>query len=100
VSRIIFHSGAEADLRAGVNYYEKERAGLGREFRQAVEAAVWRIRQDPHMFPRHDETGIRKFVLRRFPFTIFFTEFHKNIWIAAVAHHKRHPDFWKNRRPE
>jgi toxin ParE1/3/4 len=100
VSRVVFHSGAEADLRAAVAHYEKERAGLGRELRQAVEAAVWRITQTPQMFPIHGESGTRKCPVRRFPFTIYFAELRDSTWIVAVAHHRRRPDYWRGRRPE
>lgn len=97
---VIFHAGAESDLRSAVAYYEKQRKGLGRELRQEVEAAVWRLRQDPQVYARHDEEGTRKCMVHRFPFTIFFIELAETIWIAAVAHQKRRPEYWRERRPD
>ena len=97
---VIFHSGAEFDFRSAVMYYENQREGLGREFRLEVEAAVAGIRDHPQAFPSHTEPGTRKCLLRRFPFTIFFAELKGSIWIAAVAHQKRRPGYWSNRRPE
>lgn len=97
---VIFHAGAELDLRAAAAYYERERKGLGRELREEVEAAVGRIRRSPRLFPRHDQFGTRKCLVRRFPYTIFFVELEDQIWIAAVAHQKREPGYWSGRRPD
>jgi hypothetical protein len=43
VKPVVFHAGAELDLRAAAAYHERERKGLGRELREEVEAAVGRI---------------------------------------------------------
>jgi toxin ParE1/3/4 len=100
VKRVIFHSEAEWDLHQAIIFYEKERPGLGREFRQEVEAAVRRIGENPKAFPLHDDRETRKGLVHRFPYTIFFIELEEALWIAAVAHQKRHPLYWRNRQPE
>jgi toxin ParE1/3/4 len=71
VKPVIFHTEAEAELRAAVAHYEERRRGLGGEFQAEVEAAIASIRQTPAAFPLHGEPGTRKHVLRRFPYTIF-----------------------------
>ena len=38
--------------------------------------------------------------LERFPYLIFFLELPDCIWLAAVAHGAREPDYWKHRTPE
>lgn len=96
----IFHSEARRETRQAVAYYEEQRENLGRELRIEIEAAVHRLRQNPQIYPFHDNQGIRKLVLRRFPFTLFFVELESTFWIAAVAHHKRRPGYWMGRRPE
>jgi toxin ParE1/3/4 len=42
------------------------------------------------MFRRHPLVG--------FPYQIFYTELEDAIWIAAVAHGRRRPDYWRRRR--
>lgn len=96
---VIFHSEAETELRLAVSYYERQRAGLGRELRQEIEAAVARIRENPMGFTPYDEAGTRKCLIHRFPYTIFFTELKDYLWIAAIAHQKRRPEYWSRRRP-
>ena len=97
---VIFHTEAEAELRAAVAYYEEQRRGLDREFQAEVEAAIASIRQAPAAFPQHDEQGTRKQLLRRFPYTIFYLELEESIWVAAVAHQRRRPGYWIGRSPE
>jgi toxin ParE1/3/4 len=43
---------------------------------------------------------LRKCFVRRFPYTIFYLELAEQIWIAAVAHQRRRPGYWRNRMPE
>jgi toxin ParE1/3/4 len=100
VKRVIFHSGAEFDLQSAAAFYERQRRGLGRELRQEIEAAVARIRENPRQYPVHTERGTRKCVAGRFPYTIFFAELQDSIWVAAIAHQKRRPGYWRGRRPE
>lgn len=97
---VIFHTEARRETRRAIAYYEEQRENLGRELRIEVEAAVERLRQNPRIYPVHDDQGTHKVVLRRFPFTIFFVELEDSFWIAAVAHHKRRPNYWAGRRPE
>lgn len=97
---VIVHPEAEAEFRAAVGHYDEQRAGLGGEFRAEVEAAVERIRGNPSAFAPHGEEGARKCVLRRFPYTVFFVELEQTLWVAAIAHQRRRPGFWAERRPE
>jgi toxin ParE1/3/4 len=98
VKPVTLHSEAEAELRKAVAYYERQRPGLGRELRREVESAVVRARLNPSAFSPYGRSGLRKCFVHRFPYTIFFIELEKVIWIAAIAHHKRRPDYWKDRK--
>lgn len=97
---VIIHSEAEAEFRAAIEHYNEQRAGLGGEFRAAVEAAVERVRKNPSAFAPHGDEGVRKCVLRRFPYTVFYMELEQTLWVVAIAHHRRRPGYWAVRRPE
>jgi toxin ParE1/3/4 len=92
-----FDSEAEAEYLAAANYYEDAKEGLGFEFTAAVEDSMARIAQTPQAFSPYKIAGIRKFVLRRFPYSIFFLELNDRIWITAVAHQHRKPGYWYHR---
>jgi toxin ParE1/3/4 len=99
VKPVVFHRQAEAELRAAIKYYDGERDGLGLEFQEEVEAAVTRIKQTPLAFSPYGNEGLRKYVIRRFPFTIYYQDLEDCIWIAAVANQRRRPGYWAHRTP-
>jgi toxin ParE1/3/4 len=96
---VIFDQEAEAEVRAAIAYYDGQRAGLGNEFRTAVEQAVAQIVQTPKAFSPYSNEGLRKFVMRRFPYNIYYLELDASIWVAAAAHQRRRPGYWAHRKP-
>lgn len=96
---VVFDSEARAELRQSATYYESQRPGLGDDLMEEVERGLRRIEQLPRSLPSHGTTGLRKCILKRFPFTIFFLELDDRIWIAAVAHQRRRPNYWAHRQP-
>lgn len=97
---VAFHSQAEAELEEASDYYEGKRAGLGSEFETEVQEAVKRVARTPQAFPLHGTTGLRKCTVPRFPYTVFFMDLEDSVWIAAVAHQRRRPDYWSHRSPD
>ncbi len=96
----IIHAEAEAELREAMERYERQRPGLGGEFRAEVEAALERVRQNPYLYAAEDESGARFCPVRRFSYTLVYLDLEEHIWIAAVAHQRRRPRYWARRRPE
>lgn len=95
-----FHSEAEEELEAAIAYYDSQRAGLGREFQTIIEEATQRIQENPQLYGVYEDTDFRVCVVKRFPYLLFYQELEDRIWIAAVAHQKRRPDYWIRRTPE
>jgi plasmid stabilization system protein ParE len=93
---------AEEETQQAAQWYEDRRRGLGLEFLAAVDAAVQRIRDDPLQFSTletlPDEANVRRFLLKRFPYAIIFEVISGEIRILAVAHGRRRPQYWKQRR--
>ena len=78
-------------------WYESKLKGLGLDLLAEVEKAVDKVRQNPQVWPRHKRSDFRKHKTERFPFVVFYREMPDCIWIAAIAHGKRRPDYWKKR---
>ena len=91
-----FVIAAERELDDAVAYYDAQRQGLGREFAEAVAHGVARIAERPYAWhslgPR-----TRRYRLDRFPYGLVYFIHADHVAIVAVAHHSRHPDFWKGR---
>ncbi len=94
------HADAEAELRAVLGYYERQRTGLSGEFLREFEAALQRLRENPQAYAIEEEPGTRYCPLHRFPYTLVYVELDERIWIAAVAHQRRRPRYWAHRRPD
>jgi toxin ParE1/3/4 len=96
----LIHAEAEAELLTAVAHYETQLENLGGDFRGEFEAVLERIQSSPQTFKAIDDQGTRKVRLRRFPYTIYYVELDDSLWIAAVAHQKRRPGYWSDRRVE
>lgn len=97
---LVFHSAATAELEAAVEFYGSRRRGLGRAFLAEVQRTTARIRRFSDIGAPYKETGLRHCVLRRFPYIVCYLELPEAIWIAAVAHGNRKPDYWRGRTIE
>jgi toxin ParE1/3/4 len=100
VKPVVFHPEASAEFDEAIAFYERRAVGLGLDFQSKVEDAVAKIQRSPQTWPPHKSTRFRRFVMNRFPFTLFYLEKPDLIWIAAVAHEKRRPDYWSRRKPD
>lgn len=97
---IIIHSEARAELDGAIAYYEEQKTGLGLDFLSEVERTVSKIQQNPNLGASYKTTGLRRYVMQRFPFLIFYREFEEIIWIVAIAHSNRRPNYWRQRQIE
>lgn len=95
---VIIHSKAREELDHSIFYYEKQKTGLGLDFLSEVEQALGKIQQNPSLGAIYKATGLRRYVVQRFPFLIFYAEFSEFIWIVAIAHGKRKPNYWSTRQ--
>jgi len=89
---------AAEEFDASIAYYEKQREGLGREFRTAIEHYFQRIADNPKGFPKIRGEVRRAVVLRRFPLVIHFLIETERIVILSVFHTSRNPERLKRRR--
>lgn len=94
------HADAETELRGAMEYYERQRVGLGREFREEFEATLERVRQNPYLYAAEDESGARYCPLRRFQYTLVYLDLDDRIWLVAVAHQRRRLGYWAGRLSE
>jgi plasmid stabilization system protein ParE len=90
------HDEATLDLRLGARLYNKSRRGLGVEFVLAVDEAIAKIVAAPQRWPRF--WGAQRYVLDRFPYSLFYRVSDGQVQILAVAHQSRSPTYWRNRR--
>jgi plasmid stabilization system protein ParE len=94
---VVFRPQAEAEVLAARQWYEERRAGLGEQFRAALDEAIDRVSRQPDSFPRvHGE--MRRALVRRFPFGLYFEIIDTQIVVLGVVHGHRDPRTWQSRR--
>ncbi|PPD40214.1 MAG: plasmid stabilization protein [Methylobacter sp.] len=93
---VVFHPDAESEFNAAIDYYEDIDKGLGYDFAVEVYAAIERIIAFPKAWLAIDGE-IRRSLVRRFPYGILYAEEQANIYIVAVMHLHRNPDYWQHR---
>ena len=91
-----FHPEAQAELDEAVAFYETSAPGLGIDLRKDIESATRRIQETPARWSPFDKQT-RRFLIRRFPYSVIYLELLDCIVIVAVAHHKRRPGYWHER---
>lgn len=93
---IVLHPAAEAEMLAAARYYEECQVGLGDRFLDEVSRAGKRISHHPEAWPVISGS-IRRCLLNRFPFGLIFRIEDKRIYILAVMHLRREPNYWRGR---
>ncbi len=83
-------SAASADLRAAHDWYEQRSPGLGKDFIRMVDTALARIARQPELFPPIHR-GLRRVLLRRFPYSVFYRIDTDAVRVIAVLHAKMDP---------
>ncbi|MBI3814204.1 MAG: type II toxin-antitoxin system RelE/ParE family toxin [Nitrospinae bacterium] len=91
--KVIFSKLAKLELEDATAFYELEYSGLGRRFREEVRKAVKRIIEYPEGWSI-DRGNIRKCLLHKFPYKILYSIEMDHIFIVAIAHQHRKPEYW------
>ena len=93
---IAFHPDVEIDIQGSYAWYENELQGLGLQFVSELEHGFDAISYAPSTWVTF-EHGFRRYILARFPFSIIYKEKEEEVFILAVMHNSRNPEYWKER---
>ena len=75
---------------------QHQREDLDLEFMDSVDEALIQVVRNPHLYPLVYK-NLRRAVVRRFPFAIFFDVSEDEIQVIAVFHSRRDPEGWQSR---
>ena len=96
MKNVIFLPPAEREMIESALYYEEQAKHLGYDFLTEVQKTTKFISQFPTTWPIVEE-DIRKCLVNRFPYGIFFRIKKDLIVIVAIANLHKKPGYWKNR---
>jgi plasmid stabilization system protein ParE len=83
-------------IEAG-RYYNRQVPGLGDAFADEIEAGIDFILKNPQL-NRLIQDAVRRYLVHRFPYGIYYTIEKDVVVIWAVKHLRREPDYWQKRR--
>jgi toxin ParE1/3/4 len=94
--RHAIHPAADAEFTKAVQRYAKTNPDLGISFFREIERLIGAICADPDRFPQIRPPA-RRALLMRFPYSVIYLKQRDRIWIVAIMHAKRHPNYWARR---
>lgn len=92
-----FLAPARVELDDAIGWYASRRADLGQDFLAEILDGLDHIQQFPNAWPSVDGST-RRFLLSRFPYSIIYEFYDSELVVIAIAHHKRRPEYWRQRR--
>jgi plasmid stabilization system protein ParE len=87
---------ARADIAEAKAWYERQHRGLGEELVLCVEEALDRIARLPEGY-REVVPGVRRVIVKRFPYGVFYRVEPQRIVVMPLYHAKRDPRGWRKR---
>jgi plasmid stabilization system protein ParE len=92
--RLVAEPRVDLDVAAAYQWYEHEHPGLGAEFFDELLAVYERIAVGPLEY-QDLRAGIRRALLRRFPYAVYFAVEDQFVVVLAVLHASRDPAAWQ-----
>ncbi len=88
---------AEYDLESALSwYYDQGGQSLRKRFFNAYEQVRDKVCTNPEIFS-FSYKNYRGARFKKFPYKIIYKIRDDDIFVLAIAHDKRHPDYWKHR---
>jgi plasmid stabilization system protein ParE len=97
MKHIEFHPGADQELADAQAWYRERSEVAAQAFALEIDQAIKSIAEAPERWPVTDR-GERRFLLSRFPYSILYRVRADEVFITAVAHQKRRPGYWRDRK--
>jgi plasmid stabilization system protein ParE len=93
---VVLRSEARAEFDEAFDWYEQQRPGLGVDFVMRVQEVLDRISAMPELYEQVFQ-DVRRGVVRRFPYSVFYKVETDQILVLAIFHSKRDPSIWQAR---
>ncbi len=81
------------EIEDGREYYNLQQEKLGDKFKKEIQKSINRILLTPKLYPK-TRNDIRRCLLHKFPYSLFYTIDIDTIVILSVAHQRRKPYYW------
>ena len=93
---LIFHPDISMEVKASFDWYQEKLDGLGFDFLNELENAFQAIVDFPETWPKFQKE-FRRYLLSQFPFSVIYVKKIENIYVVAIMHNSRKPNYWLDR---
>jgi len=93
---VIFRPEAEEDVQEIYQWYESQQPGLGEEFIRILREKLDIVRDHPELFALIYK-NVRRIILSKFPYLVFYISTGDQIIVLAILHAFRDPANWPQR---
>lgn len=93
---VVYHRLAASELIRSAQFYELRNPTLGEAFLSTIDATFHKLERNP-LLGKPGPLETRSWKTARFPFRIIYLEQPDRLWIVAIAHLSRRPDYWIRR---
>ena len=94
--KVVVRPEAAREIQEAFDWYEGRSEGLGLEFLRAADACLSGVQRNPSAFqPLHEQ--VRRALLRKFPYALFYLLSDDTIVVVACFHIRRSPADWQRR---
>lgn len=87
---------AQREIRSGTFFYEAQEPGLGEDFIFEIRRLCRHIVEAPRL-GTEVQSGVRRRLVRRFPYAVLYAIENSDVLVLAVAHQSRRPGYWSSR---
>lgn len=94
---LILTPQAEKDFVEAHDWCESQNPGLGKEFARCVDAKITSVLIAPYQHQVIYKDIVRRALVNRFPFSIYFVDQKDTISIFAILPQHGNPESWKSR---
>ena len=84
------------EAQEAARWYAQRSLTAAAGFASELEAAAQAITETPNTWPAFDH-GTRRFLLRRYPYSLVYRVEPTRLVVVAVAHAHRRPGYWEQR---
>ena len=87
---------AETDLKNAYQFYAEESTRVAESFFKQINSSLETIKKNLRSFP-YAYKSVQKFVVKKFPFVIYYQLDESSIRVIAIFHTSRNPEIWNER---
>ena len=92
-----YHPHARRELDDAADHYDSIDPELGDNFLEEIDDCIARILMFPLAWPKAQHGSVRRCRTHRFPYSLIYDLEEEQVFILAVMHESREPNYWADR---